>query len=472
MNDTIVAYNVLMEKKSLAMRHPLGNQDRDGQETKRLMKDYRRCNMMDNNNQYGGMNEDRRTNQEAEFQPRSTSYHTEVPNYIGETMKVERPYEQPPFPYGEPKPVKVHKRRGGALKAFMLLLVGALLGSSISLGLGYYYLPEILTARGINFNQGQQSVNIEVGADYTVFSAVAKKAMSSVVGITTMTTQRTFFGVTQTPGVGTGVIVDARGYILTNSHVVDDGYSNDISVTLYDGEQLAAQVVWQDSNLDLAVIKVETTKDLPVAELGDSDSLEVGDIAVAIGNPLGLTFERTLTQGVISGLNRNVTINSQTTIENLIQTDASINPGNSGGPLLNAKGQVIGINTAKIQTGEGLGFAIPINTAKPIVQEIIENGQFTRVVMGIRGINVETFEASTGVDLQVDTGVYVVEIIPDSPVEKGGMAVGDVIIKIGEKKITTMGTLQKELYQYRPGDTAAVTVMRNGREMVINITFE
>ena len=439
--------------------------------TEWMMNEFRRCSAVDENNQFDGMNEDTILNQDQPTisQQGIKSNQEALPNELGSTIQLEKPYEHPPFPYGEAKRVSEPRKGKGAMRYLVMLLVGALLGSTLTLGLGYYYLPEILNARGITFNQGQQPVNIEVGADYTVYSAVAKKAMSSVVGITTVTTQRTIFGTTRTPGVGTGVIVDARGYILTNSHVVEEGSTEEITVTLYDGEKINAQVVWQDSNLDLAVIKVEAS-DLPVAELGDSESLEVGEIAVAIGNPLGLTFERTLTQGVISGLNRSIDIDNQT-IENLIQTDASINPGNSGGPLLNAKGQVVGINTAKIQTGEGLGFAIPINIAKPIVEEIIENGQFSRVVMGIRGLNVDAFEASTGVELQVEAGVYVVEIIADSPVEKGGMMVGDVITKIGSREITTMGSLQKELYQYRPGDKAEITVIRNGREMTIDIAF-
>ncbi|KAB3530217.1 PDZ domain-containing protein [Alkaliphilus pronyensis] len=354
---------------------------------------------------------------------------------------------------------------------FIVLLIGVFLGSAISLSLTYYYLPQMLTMRGVRSFDGQP-IKIEAQQDLTVYSAVARKAMPSVVGITTVTLQRdAFFGTQRKiPSLGTGVIVDERGYILTNSHVVGDGNVEEIMAILYDGEKVPAEVIWNDRSLDLAVIKVEGTG-LPVAELGDSDKLEVGEIAIAIGNPLGLNFERTITQGIVSGLNRTIPLDGNETIENLVQTDASINPGNSGGPLLNAQGQVIGINTAKIRSGEGLGFAIPINTAKPIVDQIIEKGEFTRVYLGIRGVNIDVFESITGVNLQADQGVYIAEILADSPADKAGLRSGDVIIKIQGNEVKAMGSLQRELYKYRPGDKVNVTVLRNGKEETYEIVF-
>ncbi len=363
------------------------------------------------------------------------------------------------------------KRRGKGVIA--IALIGAIIGSLLSMAVMVTFLPEIMAFRGVNLSGGNgDGITIESTTDLTVYSAVAKKAMSSVVGITTITLQRTLFGTTRAPVVGTGVIVDSRGYILTNSHVVADGEAEEVKVVLYDGRELPAEVVWQEKSLDLAIVKVDAA-DLPVAELGDSDGLEVGEIAIAIGNPLGFNFERTLTQGVISGLNRTIPISSTgtETIENLIQTDASINPGNSGGPLLNSKGQVIGINTAKISSGEGLGFAIPINTAKPIVDQIIEKGEFTRVYLGIRGVEVEVIESSTGTKLQADHGIYIVEIVADTPAEEYGLRAGDVIQKVNDAEIKSMGGLQKELYKYRPGDKVTVTYMRNGQQETVEITF-
>lgn len=353
-------------------------------------------------------------------------------------------------------------------------LAGVILGSAITLGVTYAFLPNMLQQRGIAFNNAApQEITINPTQDLTVYSAVAKKAMPSVVGITTITLQDQWpFGQREVPGVGTGVIVDARGYILTNSHVIGDGNVQDVMVLLSDGNQLKAEVLWNEASLDLAIIKVEG-ENLQVAELGDSDQIEVGEIAIAIGNPLGLTFERTLTQGVISGLNRTITVNAAgETIENLIQTDASINPGNSGGPLLNAKGQVIGINTAKISSGEGLGFAIPINMAKPIVDQFIENGEFTRVYLGVQGVNVDVFESATGVKLPVDKGVYIAQIVEDSVAAKYGIQQNDIIIKIGEDTVPRMSSLIRSIYKYRPGDETTVTVIRNNEEVELDIVFE
>ncbi|KJF26409.1 2-alkenal reductase [Clostridium aceticum] len=352
----------------------------------------------------------------------------------------------------------------------MVALMGAILGSSISLAAAYMYLPEILQQRGM-VNLPAPNVVIEPQHDLTVYTAVAEKAMPSVVGITTVTLQRdVFFGTRRASGLGTGVIVDARGYILTNSHVVGDGDVEEVMVLFHDGTSQPAEVLWNERTLDLAIIKVEGGNLVP-AELGNSDELRVGEIAVAIGNPLGLNFERTLTQGVISGLNRSIPLGQGQTIEDLIQTDASINPGNSGGPLLNALGQVIGINTAKIQTGEGLGFAIPINTAKPIVDQFIEKGEFTRVLLGIRGINADAFEGFTGTRLTVDTGVYIVEVEANSIAERYDLKPGDVIIGIGNNEVETMGHLIRELYRYRPGDSTTIRVIRNGAEVQIEVVL-
>lgn len=364
-------------------------------------------------------------------------------------------------------------RKQNKKRSISAALAGIVLGSAITLGATYAFLPDFLSARGISFGNAQQEITINPTQDLTVYSAVAKKAMPSIVGITTVALQRDwFYGVREVSGVGTGVIVDARGYILTNSHVVGDGTVQEVTALLNDGRKLKAEVLWNEKSLDLAIIKVDGDN-FPVAELGDSDEIEVGEIAVAIGNPLGLSFQRSLTQGVISGLNRTITAGtSGETIENLIQTDASINPGNSGGPLLNAQGQVIGINTVKVSTGEGLGFAIPINTAKPIVDQFIEKGEFTRVYLGIQGTDVDVFESATGVKLPSDFGVYVAQTVEDSVATKYDIKPNDIIIKIGDNKINKKGDLVRAIYKYRPGDNATVTVIRNNEELDIDIVFE
>ncbi|ABR50817.1 2-alkenal reductase [Alkaliphilus metalliredigens QYMF] len=366
----------------------------------------------------------------------------------------------------------IYRSRRGAKKGYFLMaLMGAVIGSLLTLSFAYVALPQILVDQGLLGQTPGQSITIEPLQDMTVYSAVTQKAMPSVVGITTVTLQRdAFFGTRRAQGLGTGVVVDERGYILTNSHVVGDGEVEEVMVLFYDGQTLPAEVLWNEKSLDLAIIQVEGSN-FPVAELGNSDNLQVGELAIAIGNPLGLNLERTVTQGIISGLNRSLPTEQGQAIDNLIQTDASINPGNSGGPLLNAQGQVIGINTAKMRTAEGLGFSIPINTAKPIVDQFIEKGEFTRVYLGIRGLNVEEVEGMTGEVLQAEYGVYVFEIEANSPADQYDIRANDIIVGIGNQEVATMGQLIREIYRYRPGDEAIVHILRDGQEMSIKIGF-
>ena len=316
----------------------------------------------------------------------------------------------------------------------------------------------------------QSSFTISPNDSITNVSAVAEKNMSSVVGITTIETQQFWFSEQDVPGVGSGVIVHGDGYILTNSHVVADGEAKEITVKFEDGQQAEGVVLWNEPFLDLAVIKVER-KGLSVAVLGDSDELRVGELAVAIGNPLGLELERTVTSGVISGLNRSVRIDSNNIIEDLIQTDASINPGNSGGPLINAKGEVIGINTAKMKSAEGLGFSIPINQVKPIVKQIIETGTHETVALGIMGVSLDEYEARLGIELAAESGVVVVEVQQGSAADIAGIIPGDVIISIDENEVSVMSQLKSAIYKYDSGDVAEIKAIRNGQEIILNLKF-
>ena len=304
---------------------------------------------------------------------------------------------------------------------------------------------------GVNQNTGSKEIVVnDDGKAQNIYHAVSDKAMPSVVGITTTTisTNNIFAIPTQAEGVGTGVIVDSKGYILTNSHVVSDGKAIDVKVLFNDGSTTAGKVLWNDEKLDLAIVKVDKTG-LTVAELGDSSKVRVGDIAIAIGNPLGLEFQKSVTQGIISGLDRTIQSEDGDTMTGLLQTDASINPGNSGGPLLNEKGQVIGINSAKISSAEGIGFSIPINTAKPIIEQVIKSGNFEKVTLGIKGVDVKTFESATGTNLAADEGVYIIEVSQNTAAQKAGIKTGDVIVKIGDDKTPTMADLNKVLYKYK-----------------------
>jgi len=388
-----------------------------------------------------------------------------------ETGKNDITIYKPVYYPQNPEKIRKRKKRIPIFTLIMVSLISAVIGGVI----GAYIAP-IYLWKYINYPYVHQPAEkVEIIAKDTemnVISAVAQKAMPSVVGITTVSIQRDFFfGARKAQGLGTGVIVDSRGFILTNAHVVDNGEAEEVKVLLNDGKTLEAEVLWNDTSLDLAVIKIEAAN-LPVADLGDSDKLIVGETAIAIGNPLGLTFERTVTSGIISGLNRSVPINEYESIDGLVQTDASINPGNSGGPLLNSKGEIIGINTAKIQSGEGLGFAIPINTAKPIVDEFIQKGEFKKVYLGIRPYDVEQVEASYGDIPEVDSGVFIWMVYQDSAAEKAGITRADVLVSLGGVEIKSVRQLLKELYKYRPGDETTVEVVRNGEKIKLEVKFE
>lgn len=378
--------------------------------------------------------------------------------------------------YSQPIPNEEKKKKtfkGSWFSYIALALIASIIGGVISPYIGNQLYGNILPDPHENkyISDGQQ-INIIPKDDITIVSAVAKKAMGSVVGITTIEEVQQFWFVEprELEGVGSGVIVDSNGYILTNSHVVADGRAKSVNVLFENGEKIEAQVIWNDALLDLAVVKVDKTG-LPIADLGDSDNLEIGELAVAIGNPLGLEFQRTVTDGIVSGLNRSIRISEENIIEDLIQTNASINPGNSGGPLLNNKGEVIGINTAKIKGGEGLGFAIPINEAKAIVEDVVVSGSYERVILGVSSAAVKDYEAMFGVDFNVDKGIIIIQVHQGTPAHKAGLLNGDIVRKLGNVEIETTNDLKRVLYKYRQGDKEELTIIRNGQEMKITIEF-
>ncbi|MFA5528345.1 MAG: trypsin-like peptidase domain-containing protein [Peptostreptococcales bacterium] len=353
--------------------------------------------------------------------------------------------------------------------SIITVIIIALLVGAGSGGLTAYLLTKSWGQRLIS-----QPQNIEIlpsDVELNTAALIAEKALPSVVGISTQVVYKSFWGDSIGEGVGTGVIIDKNGYILTNSHVVNDGNAKQIKVMLNDGKEIEGKVLWNDTALDLAIVKVDKINLTP-AVLGDSTNIRVGEYAVAIGNPLGFQFEKSVTQGIISGLNRSIQISQFQSIDDLIQTDASINPGNSGGPLLNQYGEVIGINTAKIQTGEGLGFAIPIHVAKPIVDSFIKEGSFTKSYLGIRGVDLEEYASSLPESVDIDKGVYVYQVFTDSPASKGGLQEGDIIVQIGDRKIDRMTQLSNQLYQYKPGDILKMKIYRDGRPLDIELTLE
>lgn len=315
--------------------------------------------------------------------------------------------------------------------------------------------------------QQGENVSFQLGnlAGTTAAQAVAKKATPGVVGITVeRVKQKRLFnnnGETEV-GVGSGVIVSRDGYILTNNHVAG-GKSKRIVVSLADGRNVDGTVVWADPVLDLAAVKVNLT-DLTPLTLGDASGLQVGEQAIAIGNPLGLEFQRTVTSGIISALNRTIRIDTDTGpnyMEDLIQTDASINPGNSGGPLLNAKGEVVGINTIKVTSAEAMGFAIPINISKPIMQKLVSTGSFKEPYLGLFAYD-NSVLPYMGVNVAMQSGVYVAHVDTSGPAYKSGIREGCIIRQVDGQDITTMLQLRTYIYTKSPGDTIKVTHLMHG----------
>ncbi len=270
-------------------------------------------------------------------------------------------------------------------------------------------------------------------------------------------------------GLGSGVIISPDGYIVTNNHVVDG--ATDIRVTLHDRRILPAKLIGRDKLTDLAVIKVNAS-DLPSVPMGDSTKLQPGETVLAFGNPLGYRF--TVTRGIVSALNRPNPAADRRAPGQFIQTDAAINPGNSGGPLVNAHGQVIGINTFLIsQTGSfsGMGFAIPTQIVKPTVDALIRNGKVEHGYMGI-GIADVTPDEAKFFNVKTATGAVVSQVEPDSPAAKAGLKTGDVITELNGKTVNDAGELQVAVGQKQPGTKLDLTVMRDGKSMQVPVTLE
>ena len=272
-------------------------------------------------------------------------------------------------------------------------------------------------------------------------------------------------------GLGTGIIVSSKGYIVTNMHVSGDKYSN-CYVTLENGNSYKANVVWADSTLDLSILKINI-EGMRSAKLGDSSKVKTGQTVYAIGNPIGYEFQRTVTSGIISAESRTLKFKENNTdilMTDLIQTDADINPGNSGGPLINTKGEVIGINSLKIDSAEGIGFAVPINIIKPIIEKFDKTGKFEEPTIGISGYDKNVIPYLDK-DISITSGVYVENIVKGSPAEQKGILKGDIILKIDDKEINTMNELKEYVYSKYPGDEVNLSIKRNGISKNVKINL-
>ncbi len=300
----------------------------------------------------------------------------------------------------------------------------------------------------------------------------AKTVGPTVVGITNKAVARDWFNnPVETEGVGSGVIFKNDGgksYIVTNNHVISN--AKELIVSLADGRSLKGKLIGADEMTDLAVVRVDDGK-LPTAKFGDSDKIVVGEPAIAIGNPMGLEFQGSVTSGVISALNRTLDISDKRV--KLLQTDAAINPGNSGGALVNADGEVIGINSAKVAANgvEGMGFSIPINTVQNVINEIMEKGYVARPYLGVSVFDPQT-AARYGYQLNIDKGVYVFQLTLNGPSGKAGLQRGDIILKLDGQETNSVQDLRAKIAEHKVGDTVKVTFDRNGKQKNVDVVLE
>ncbi len=272
--------------------------------------------------------------------------------------------------------------------------------------------------------------------------------------------------------LGSGIIISEKGYILTNAHVAGDVYSI-CYITLKNGVTDNGTVIWSNNDLDLAIVKTNI-KNLPVIELGDSDNIRLGTKVYAIGNPLGYELQRTVTSGIISGIDRTIKVedgDKKTYFEGLLQTDATINEGNSGGALINEYGEVLGITTLKIEESEGIGFAIPINIIKPIIKKLNETGKFEEPYIGIYGYDKEAV-AYLSQNIELEKGIYIEEIDTNGPLKNSNIIKGDILEEIDRKKVETMNDLKKYIYEKNIGDEVTLKIKRNKKNFEVKIKLE
>ncbi len=357
-----------------------------------------------------------------------------------------------------------------------------LLGGAAGFG-GAWLENEFSEGSTTAFSTSKDDGNSVVTANEESISAVASKVSPSIVSILTTSQQGTsnYYGQAyQQEGAGTGMIVSSDGYIMTNKHVIDG--ADEVSVVLPNGDTYEnVQVMGSDPLNDVAFIKIKDVKDLPTVELGDSKTIRVGQSVVAIGNALG-QYQNTVTSGIISGTGRPIVASSDGTpdgntenLSDLIQTDAAINPGNSGGPLLNFKGQVIGINTAVASDAQGIGFSIPIGATKGLLNHLIKTGKIARAYLGVQYVSI-TPEVKDEYNLSVSKGDYITADRGDSvqsggPADKAGINDKDIIIAVNGQPVGKVASVASLVSEYEPGDTVEITVLRDGKERTLKATL-
>ncbi|MGH2428069.1 MAG: S1C family serine protease [Candidatus Limnocylindria bacterium] len=368
------------------------------------------------------------------------------------------------------------RSRLGALPIILIAVIAGIVSGALSAVAVSNALRPALVEEGATdtIPEGEAVSDVRIEESSAVISAVEQVAPSVV------TIQSSGGGFLDgASGTGSGFIFDGRGWILTNKHVVQD--ARDLTVILNDGRRFPASVYGVDTLTDLAIVKIEG-ENFAAAPIGSSARLEAGQLAIAIGSPLGLQYESTVTTGVVSGLGRQITAadasrTSAETLNNLIQTDAAINPGNSGGPLVNSAGQVIGVNTAVSTSAQGLGFAIPIDVAKPIMAQALAGEELTRPWIGVYYEMITPARAEQ-LDLPVDYGALIgtgsgdgQAVFPDSPAAAAGLEPGDVIAAVDGTRVDTDNDLSSLIIPHEPGDTITLRVLRGSTTRDITVTL-
>ena len=356
-------------------------------------------------------------------------------------------------------------KRGIALVAGAVIV--AILGGAIGAGGVYYAFKNSIPVSTLE-NNSNTSVNPPAfkGEDGALtVPQVVEKVTPAVVGVSTKSLVRDqFFNVKEQEGLGSGFIINEDGYVVTNYHVING--AQEVKVIFSDGKEVNAKVVNYDAERDIAVIKITDDVKMPgIAQLGDSSTVKAGEEVIAIGNPLGKEFSSTVTKGIVSSPNRKMKTENGNVLD-YIQTDAAINPGNSGGPLINSKGEVIGINTAK-KVGEdieGIGFAIPINEVKTRL------GSLSKPILKL-GITARTVTPELAKENKLEEGVYVVGVQEFSPAEKAGLKIGDLIVEFGGKRVKPLEELNQVKSQYNDGDSVPVEIIRDGKKVNLNLTL-
>ena len=357
---------------------------------------------------------------------------------------------------------------------FVILLIFWILGFYI------YFTYQNIEIKEPNYEASktlstiQEQTVEEVQENSTKIADVIEKTTQSVVGISKLKNVGNSIFSNNTAeelGLGTGIIVTENGYILSNEHVTGSKYSK-CYVTLENGKTYDGTVMWSDTSLDLSITKIEA-KNLSYVTLGDSKEIRVGETVYAIGNPIGFEFRRTVTSGIISAKNRTIKLeenNSQVYMSDLIQTDATINPGNSGGPLITPSGEVVGINTVKITSAEGIGFAIPINVVKSVIESYKNTGAFEQATIGISAYDKEVIPYLNN-NIKFEEGIYVVQITKNGPADNTELKEGDIILSIDGKNLSTMNDLREYIYTKKPNDEVTLKITRGKINKEIKIVL-